>query len=251
MDDAHDRASSDDEDDFTFAAPREAPSSSKRARATAAVAAAWRGSQPLERPEPKRRRSAPPADDAPAPAPDRPTAAAAEGAAPPPTTTARVANLPARATAALVEAHCGEVLGDDAAVVDARLVARPPRPPFAFVECRDAGACRRLVAALDDRPWLESPRLVANFARPRRRPGDPKPRRGLDYEVLAAHVDRVERERVETRARERREARDAWRAEHGDRADAAKAAHRRAGHFGHGFGPDGRPKLHSGYKDML
>ena len=33
--------------------------------------------------------------------------------------------------------------------------------------------------------------------------------------------------------------------------EAEKAAAKAQGHFGHGFGSDGRPRLHSGYKDML
>lgn len=43
----------------------------------------------------------------------------------------------------------------------------------------------------------------------------------------------------------------AWEASHGPRVAAERDAARAAGHFGHGFGADGRPRVHSGYRDFL
>ena len=219
--------------------------SSKRSKSDRAIARAWRGGPPLAA-------AAPPA-----------RAAAAAAAAPPrrpipppsgPDTapsSLHVSRLPRGATAALLRQFCAEISGgDEGAVVDVRLVEKPERPPFAFVEARDAPTSRRLLGALDGARWLGAT-LDANFARPRRTPGDPKPRVGLDYEVLAAHVDAENRRRADARAAARREERAAWEKEHGPRVAAEKAAARAAGHFGHGLGRDGRPKLHSGYRDML
>ena len=56
--------------------------------------------------------------------------------------------------------------------------------------------------------------------------------------------------RIETQAAERRAERDAWQREHGERAEREKREARVACHFGHGFGRDGRPKLHGGYRDF-
>ena len=68
---------------------------------------------------------------------------------------------------------------------------------------------------------------------------------------MAQHVDKREREKLDAQAKKRREEREAYERENGPRLRAEAAAARAGGHFGHGFGADGRPKLHSGYKDML
>ena len=230
--------SSDDEIPLC-SAPAEPPA--KRQRAVDAVAASWVGSRPLEETM-RRPRSAAPREKPPPPAP-RPSAPAVvdDGV-----DTLHVANLPTRATAGLLRQHCVETLDDDeAAVTDCRVVEKARR--FAFVECRDPATARRLLDELDGSSWFGE-RLVVNAARPRTSRAED---RREAYEKLAEHVEKREQAKIEARAKKRQSERDAWEKEHGPRVRAEKAAAKAQGHFGHGFGADGRPRLHSGYKDML
>ena len=219
--------------------PAEPPA--KRRRAVDAVAASWIGSRPLE--ESMRRPRASPKvkpPQAPAPLPSAP-AAVDDGV-----DTLHVANLPTRATAGLLRQHCVETLGDDEAnVTDCRVVEKARR--FAFVECKSPATARRLLDELDGSSWFGE-RLVVNAARPRTSRAED---RREAYEKLAEHVEKREQAKIEARAKKRQSERDAWEKEHGPRVRAEKAAARSQGHFGHGFGSDGRPRLHSGYKDML
>ena len=230
---------SDDSDDEIplCSAPAEPPA--KRQRAVDAVAASWVGSRPLEettrrpRDRPKER---PPAA-APAPQPSAPD----DGV-----DTLHVANLPTRATAGLLRQHCVETLGDDEAnVTDCRVVEKARR--FAFVQLKDPATARQLLDKLDGDTWFGE-RLVVNAARPRTSRAED---RREAYEKLAEHVEKREQAKIAARAKKRQSERDAWEREHGPRVRAEKAAARSQGHFGHGFGSDGRPRLHSGYKDML
>ena len=227
--------SSDDEIPLC-SAPAEPPA--KRRRAVDAVAASWIGSRPLE--ESMRRPRASPKvkpPQAPAPRPSAPD----DGI-----DTLHVANLPARATAGLLRQHCVETLGDDEAnVTDCRVVEKARR--FAFVECKSPATARRLLDELDGSSWFGE-RLVVNAARPRTSRAED---RREAYEKLAEHVEKREQAKIEARAKKRQSERDAWEKEHGPRVRAEKAAAKAQGHFGHGFGADGRPRLHSGYKDML
>ena len=230
---------SDDSDDEIplCSAPAEPPA--KRQRAVDAVAASWVGSRPLEettrrpRDRPKER---PPAA-APAPQPSAPD----DGV-----DTLHVANLPTRATAGLLRQHCVETLGDDEAnVTDCRVVEKARR--FAFVQLKDPATARQLLDKLDGDTWFGE-RLVVNAARPRTSRAED---RREAYEKLAEHVEKREQAKIEARAKKRQSERDVWEKEHGPRVRAEKAAAKAQGHFGHGFGSDGRPRLHSGYKDML
>lgn len=244
-------SSSSDESDLVFAlcAPQERvlrPGKRSRERETLAISSAWRGSAPLEKDEPKKAR---PSGSAASRVEETSAVVSRTERDRETPTTVHIGNLPkSRQLGGLLEQMCREALKDEASIVGCRVVDKEGAR-FAFVECVDARASVRLVGALDETEWLGS-RLRANFARPRRRPGDPKPRRGLDYEILAEHVDREAAKRVDARAKERREAREAWEAEHGDRVAAERRAARAAGHFGFGFGPAGRPRLHGGYRDF-
>ena len=235
---------SDDEiplcDDIPLCAPAEPPAKRHKKSAVDVVAALWVGSRPLEeatrRPR-ARPKEKPPAPPAPAPQPSAPD----DGV-----DTLHVANLPTRATASLLRQHCVETLGDDEAnVTDCRVVEKARR--FAFVECKDARTARWLLDELDGSSWFGE-RLVVNAARPRTSRAED---RREAYEKLAEHVEKREQARIAARAQKRQAERDAWEKEHGPRVRAEKAAARAGGHFGHGFGADGRPRLHSGYKDML
>ena len=232
--------SSDSDDEIPLcSAPAEPPA--KRHRAVDAVAASWVGSRPLEETM-RRPRSAAQEEKPPPPAP-RPSAPAAvdDGV-----DTLHVANLPTRATAGLLRQHCVETLSnDESAVTDCRVVEKARR--FAFVQCKDPKTARRLLDELDGSSWFGE-RLVVNAARPRTSRAED---RREAYEKLAEHVEKREQAKVEARAKKRQAERDAWEKEHGPRVRAEKAAARAGGHFGHGFGADGRPLLHSGYKDML
>ena len=232
--------SSDSDDEIPLcSAPAEPPA--KRRRAVDAVAASWVGSRPLEE-STRRPRASPKVKPPQAPA-QRPSAPVAvdDGV-----DTLHVANLPTRATAGLLRQHCVETLGDDEAnVTDCRIVEKARR--FAFVECKDAPTARRLLDELDGTSWFGE-RLVVNAARPRTSHAED---RREAYEKLAEHVEKREQAKVEARAKKRQAERDAWEKEHGPRVRAEKAAAKAQGHFGHGFGADGRPRLHSGYKDML
>ncbi len=232
--------SSDEEEIPLCSVPAEPPA--KRRRAVDAVAASWVGSRPLEE-SMRRPRDSPkvkPPAQAPAPLTCAP-AAVDDGV-----DTLHVANLPTRATAGLLRQHCVETLGDDEAnVTDCRVVEKARR--FAFVECKDPATARRLLDKLDGQMWFGE-RLVVNAARPRTSRAED---RREAYEKLAEHVEKREQAKVEARAKKRQSERDAWEKEHGPRVRAEKAAARSQGHFGHGFGSDGRPLLHSGYKDML
>ena len=230
---------SSDEDIPLCSAPAEPPA--KRRRAVDAVAASWVGSRPLEETM-RRPRSAAPKEKPPPPAP-RPSAPAAvdDGV-----DTLHVANLPARATAGLLRQHCIETLGDDEAnVTDCRVVEKARR--FAFVECKSPATARRLLDELDGSSWFGE-RLIVNTARPRTSRAED---RREAYEKLAEHVEKREQAKIEARAKKRQAERDAWEKAHGPRVRAERAAAKAQGHFGHGFGADGRPRLHSGYKDML
>ena len=232
---------SDDSDDEIPLCSVSAEPPAKRRRAVDAVAASWVGSRPLE--ETTRRPRASPKVKPPQASAPRPSAPPAvdDGV-----DTLHVANLPARATAGLLRQHCVETLGDDEAnVTDCRVVEKARR--FAFVECRDAATARRLLDKLDGSSWFGE-RLVVNAARPRTSRAED---RREAYEKLAEHVEKREQAKVEARAKKRQSERAAWEKEHGPRVRAEKAAARAGGHFGHGFGADGRPRLHSGYKDML
>ena len=146
----------------------------------------------------------------------------------------------------MLRQHCVETLDDDeSTVTDCRVVEKARR--FAFVECKDAQTARRLLDKLDGETWFGE-RLVVNTARPRTSRAED---RREAYEKLAEHVEKREQAKVEARAKKRQAERDVWEKEHGPRVRAEKAAARSQGHFGHGFGADGRPRLHSGYKDML
>ncbi len=229
--------SSDDEIPLC-SAPAEPPA--KRRRAVEAVAASWVGSRPLEETTRRPRSAAPKEKPPPAPRPSAP-AAVDDGV-----DTLHVANLPTRATAGLLRQHCVETLGDDEAnVTDCRVVEKARR--FAFVECKSPATARRLLDELDGSSWFGE-RLVVNAARPRTSRAED---RREAYEKLAEHVEKREQAKIEARAKKRQSERDAWEKEHGPRVRAEKAAARAGGHFGHGFGSDGRPRLHSGYKDML
>ena len=229
--------SSDDEIPLC-SAPAEPPA--KRRRAVEAVAASWVGSRPLEETTRRPRSAAPKEKPPPAPRPSAP-AAVDDGV-----DTLHVANLPTRATAGLLRQHCVETLGDDEAnVTDCRVVEKARR--FAFVECKSPATARRLLDELDGSSWFGE-RLVVNAARPRTSRAED---RREAYEKLAEHVEKREQAKVEARAKKRQAERDAWEKEHGPRVRAEKAAAKAQGHFGHGFGSDGRPRLHSGYKDML
>ena len=228
--------SSDDEIPLC-SAPAEPPA--KRQRAVDAVAASWVGSRPLEESTRRPPRASPKVKPPQAPAP-RPSAPD-DGV-----DTLHVANLPTRATAGLLRQHCVETLGDDEAnVTDCRVVEKARR--FAFVECKSPATARRLLDELDGSSWFGE-RLVVNAARPRTSRAED---RREAYEKLAEHVEKREQAKIEARAKRRQSERDAWEKEHGPRVRAEKAAARAGGHFGHGFGADGRPRLHSGYKDML
>ena len=232
--------SSDSDDEIPLcSAPAEPPA--KRRRAVDAVAASWVGSRPLEE-STRRPRASPKVKPPQAPA-QRPSAPVAvdDGV-----DTLHVANLPTRATAGLLRQHCVETLGDDEAnVTDCRVVEKARR--FAFVECKDPGMARRLLDKLDGDTWFGE-RLVVNAARPRTSRAED---RREAYEKLAEHVEKREQAKIAARAKKRQSERDAWEREHGPRVRAEKAAAKAQGHFGHGFGSDGRPRLHSGYKDML
>ena len=229
--------SSDDEIPLC-SAPAEPPA--KRRRAVEAVAASWVGSRPLEETTRRPRSAAPKEKPPPAPRPSAP-AAVDDGV-----DTLHVANLPTRATAGLLRQHCVETLGDDEAnVTDCRVVEKARR--FAFVECKSPATARRLLDELDGSSWFGE-RLVVNAARPRMSRAED---RREAYEKLAEHVEKREQAKIEARAKKRQAERDAWEKEHGPRVRAEKAAAKAQGHFGHGFGSDGRPRLHSGYKDML
>ena len=231
--------SSDSDDEIPLcSAPAEPPA--KRQRAVDAVAASWVGSRPLE--ETMRRPRARPKEKPPAP----PVPALRPSVPDDGVDTLHVANLPTRATAGLLRQHCVVILDDDeAAVTDCRVVEKARR--FAFVQCKDAPTARRLLDKLDGETWLGE-RLVVNAARPRTSRAED---RREAYEKLAEHVEKREQAKVEARAKKRQAERDAWEKEHGPRVRAEKAAAKAQGHFGHGFGADGRPRLHSGYKDML
>ena len=229
---------SDDSDDEIplCSAPAEPPA--KRHRAVDAVAASWVGSRPLEE-STRRPRSAAPREKPPPPAP-RPSAPD-DGV-----DTLHVANLPTRATAGLLRQHCVETLGDyEANVTDCRVVEKARR--FAFVQLKDPATARQLLDKLDGDTWFGE-RLVVNAARPRTSRAED---RREAYEKLAEHVEKREQAKIEARAKKRQSERAAWEKEHGLRVRAEKAAAKAQGHFGHGFGSDGRPRLHSGYKDML
>ena len=220
-------------------APAEPPA--KRQRAVDAVAASWVGSRPLEETT-RRPRSAAPREKPPPPAP-RPSAPAAVDNG---VDTLHVLNLPTRATAGLLRQHCVETLGDDEAnVTDCRVVEKARR--FAFVQLKDPATARQLLDKLDGDTWFGE-RLVVNAARPRTSRAED---RREAYEKLAEHVEKREQAKIEARAKKRQSERAAWEKEHGPRVRAEKAAAKAQGHFGHGFGGDGRPLLHSGYKDML
>ena len=230
---------SDDSDDEIplCSAPAEPPA--KRQRAVDAVAASWVGSRPLEETTRRPPRASPEVKppQAPAPQPSAPD----DGV-----DTLHVANLPTRATAGLLRQHCVETLGDDEAnVTDCRVVEKARR--FAFVQLKDPATARRLLDKLDGETWFGE-RLVVNAARPRTSRAED---RREAYEKLAEHVEKREQAKVAARAKKRQAERDAWEREHGPRVRAEKAAAKAQGHFGHGFGSDGRPRLHSGYKDML
>ena len=230
----------DDSDDEIplCSAPAEPPA--KRRRAVEAVAASWVGSRPLEETTRRPRSAAPKEKPPPAPRPSAP-AAVDDGV-----DTLHVANLPTRATAGLLRQHCVETLGDDeAAVTDCRVVEKARR--FAFVQLKDPATARRLLDKLDGETWLGE-RLIVNTARPRTSRAED---RREAYEKLAEHVEKREQAKIEARAKKRQSERDAWEKEHGPRVRAERAAAKAQGHFGHGFGSAGRPRLHSGYKDML
>ena len=237
---------SDDEiplcDDIPLCAPaKEPPAQRHKKSAVEAVAASWVGSRPLEETT-RRPRSAAPREKKPlAPAPAPRPSAPDDGV-----DTLHVANLPTRATAGLLRQHCVETLDDDeAAVTDCRVVEKARR--FAFIQLKDPATARRLLDELDGSSWFGE-RLVVNTARPRTSRAED---RREAYEKLAEHVEKREQAKVEARAKKRQAERDAWEKEHGPRVRAEKAAAKAQGHFGHGFGSDGRPLLHSGYKDML
>ena len=230
--------SDDSDDEIPLCAPAKEPPAKRHKSAVDAVAASWVGSRPLEE-STRRPRSAAPREKPPPPAP-RPSAPD-DGV-----DTLHVANLPTRATAGLLRQHCVETLGDDEAnVTDCRVVEKARR--FAFVECKSPATARRLLDELDGSSWFGE-RLVVNAARPRTSRAED---RREAYEKLAEHVEKREQAKIEARAKKRQAERDAWEKEHGPRVRAEKAAARAGGHFGHGFGADGRPRLHSGYKDML
>ena len=230
--------SSDDEIPLC-SAPAEPPA--KRRRAVDAVAASWVGSRPLEE-SMRRPRAAAPREKAPVPPAPAPRPSAPDDGV----DTLHVANLPTRATAGLLRQHCVETLDDDEAnVTDCRVVEKARR--FAFVECKSPATARRLLDELDGSSWFGE-RLIVNTARPRTSRAED---RREAYEKLAEHVEKREQAKIEARAKKRQAERDAWEKEHGPRVRAEKAAAKAQGHFGHGFGSDGRPRLHSGYKDML
>ena len=231
----------DSDDEIPLCAPAKEPPAKRHKSAVDAVAASWVGSRPLEETTLRPRSAAPrekkPPAQAPAPQPSAPD----DGV-----DTLHVANLPTRATAGLLRQHCVETLGDDEAnVTDCRVVEKARR--FAFVECKDPGTARRLLDKLDGETWFGE-RLIVNAARPRTSRAED---RREAYEKLAEHVEKREQAKIEARAKKRQSEREAWEKEHGPRVRAEKAAAKAQGHFGHGFGSDGRPRLHSGYKDML
>ena len=226
------------DDEIPLCAPAKEPPAKRHKSAVDAVAASWVGSRPLEE-STRRPRSAAPREKPPPPAP-RPSAPD-DGV-----DTLHVANLPTRATAGLLRQHCVETLGDDEAnVTDCRVVEKARR--FAFVQLKDPATARQLLDKLDGDTWFGE-RLVVNAARPRTSRAED---RREAYERLAEHVEKREQAKIEARAKKRQSERDAWEREHGPRVRAEKAAAKAQGHFGHGFGADGRPRLHSGYKDML
>ena len=237
---------SDDEiplcDDIPLCAPaKEPPAKRHKKSAVEAVAASWVGSRPLEETTRRPRSAAPREKKPPAPAPAPRPSAPDDGV-----DTLHVANLPTRATAGLLRQHCVETLSnDESTVTDCRVVEKARR--FAFVQCKDPKTARRLLDELDGSSWFGE-RLVVNAARPRTSRAED---RREAYEKLAEHVEKREQAKVEARAKKRQAERDAWEKEHGPRVRAEKAAAKAQGHFGHGFGSDGRPRLHSGYKDML
>ncbi len=233
--------SDDSDDEIPLCAPAKEPPAKRHKSAVDAVAASWVGSRPLEESTRRPRSAAPREKKPPVPAPAPQPSAPDDGV-----DTLHVANLPTRATAGLLRQHCVETLGDDEAnVTDCRVVEKARR--FAFVELKDPATARRLLDKLDGETWLGE-RLVVNAARPRTSRAED---RREAYEKLAEHVEKREQAKVEARAKKRQAERDAWEKEHGPRVRAEKAAAKAQGHFGHGFGADGRPRLHSGYKDML
>ena len=233
--------SDDSDDEIPLCSAPVEPPAKRHKSAVDAVAASWVGSRPLEETMRRPRRAAP-KEKPPPPAP-RPSAPAAvdDGV-----DTLHVANLPTRATAGLLRQHCVETLGDDESnVTDCRVVEKARR--FAFVQLKDPATARQLLDKLDGDTWFGE-RLVVNAARPRTSRAED---RREAYEKLAEHVEKREQAKIEARAKKRQSERAAWEKEHGPRVRAEKAAAKAQGHFGHGFGSDGRPRLHSGYKDML
>ena len=130
-------------------------------------------------------------------------------------------------------------------MTDCRVVEKARR--FAFVECKDAATARRLLDKLDGDAWLGE-RLVVNAARPRTSRAED---RREAYEKLAEHVEKREQAKVEARAKKRQAERDGMGEGARTTSSRRKAAAKAQGHFGHGFGSDGRPRLHSGYKDVV
>ena len=233
--------SDDSDDEIPLCAPAKEPPAKRHKSAVDAVAASWVGSRPLEESTRRPRSAAPREKKPPVPAPAPQPSAPDDGV-----DTLHVANLPTRATAGLLRQHCVETLGDDEAnVTDCRVVEKARR--FAFVECKSPATARRLLDELDGSSWFGE-RLIVNTARPRTSRAED---RREAYEKLAEHVEKREQAKIEARAKKRQAERDAWEKAHGPRVRAERAAAKAQGHFGHGFGADGRPRLHSGYKDML
>ena len=233
--------SDDSDDEIPLCAPAKEPPAKRHKSAVDAVAASWVGSRPLEESTRRPRSAAPREKKPPAPVPAPQPSAPDDGV-----DTLHVANLPTRATAGLLRQHCVETLGDDEAnVTDCRVVEKARR--FAFVECKSPATARRLLDELDGSSWFGE-RLIVNTARPRTSRAED---RREAYEKLAEHVEKREQAKIEARAKKRQAERDAWEKAHGPRVRAERAAAKAQGHFGHGFGADGRPRLHSGYKDML
>ncbi|KAJ1458323.1 hypothetical protein M885DRAFT_586366 [Pelagophyceae sp. CCMP2097] len=217
----------------------------KKQPALALVSSSW-ASAPMERPEKRLR-----------PEGDGGTSAAPRAAPPPPprgdadaATTLYIGNLCAGVPEALLHQVVSEALGgDEAAVTSCRVVSKEGRC-FAFVDFCDATKLRRALSKLDGSDF-RGQQLSVTVAKPRQDPNQPKPRGGLDKELLASHVDKTNRDRVDAQVRECKIARAKFVSEEQPRLKAAAVAARKAGHFGHGFSADGRPKLHSGYKDMI
>ena len=134
---------------------------------------------------------------------------------------------------------------------------------FAFVEFCDAATARKVARALSGTELLGAEPVLnraCGRAAGKGGKGDGKGKGkggggkggkgGMDMWSFEAHHDKAEAARLAEQVETRAEERAAWLAAQEATAEkraAWKAACRAQGHFGFGFGPDGRPLLHAGF----